>query len=129
LGGYLCTVCLIIEAVLQKYYIGSSNEAGLKAATAMYFIFVFIFGLLIECPGYTYIVEIWPTHLRSEGATIGFVSYFLMTIAYNSPAAEAFATIGWRYYFVMIAVCLVSNTFLAWYCPEVRFQILWRSIR
>ncbi|KIW74526.1 hypothetical protein Z517_11296 [Fonsecaea pedrosoi CBS 271.37] len=118
LGGYLCSICLIIEAVLQKYYIGSSNAAGLKAATAMYFIFVFIFGLFIECPGYTYIVEIWPTHLRSEGATIGFVSYFIMTIVYNSPAAEAFATIGWRYYFVMIAVCIVSNTFLLWYCPE-----------
>ncbi|EXJ63253.1 uncharacterized protein A1O5_11574 [Cladophialophora psammophila CBS 110553] len=118
LGGYLCSACLIIEAVLQKYYIGTSNTAGLKAATAMYFVFVFIFGLLIECPGYTYIVEIWPTHLRSEGATIGFVSFFLMTILYNSPAAEAFATIGWRYYFVMIAVCIVSNTFLAWYCPE-----------
>ncbi|OAG34090.1 hypothetical protein AYO21_11759 [Fonsecaea monophora] len=118
LGGYLCSTCLIIEAVLQKYYIGSSNAAGLKAATAMYFIFVFIFGLLIECPGYTYIVEIWPTHLRSEGATIGFVSFFIMTIVYNSPAAEAFSTIGWRYYFVMIAVCIVSNTFLLWYCPE-----------
>jgi hypothetical protein len=105
--------------VLQKYYVGTSNAAGLRAATAMYFIFVFVFGLLIECPGYTYIVEIWPTHLRSHGATIGFISFFLMTIAYNSPAAEAFATIGWRYYFVMIAVCLVSNTFLLWYCPEV----------
>lgn len=85
----------------------------------MYFIFVFIFGLLIECPGYTYIVEIWPTHLRSEGATIGFVSFFAMTIAYNSPAAEAFATIGWRYYFVMVSVCLVATTVVALYCPEV----------
>ena len=121
IGGYLCTACLIIEAVLQKYYIGSSNGTGLNAATAMYFIFVFLFGLLIECPGYTYIVEIWPTHLRSEGATIGFVSFFTMTIIYNSPAAEAFATIGWRYYFVMISVCLVSTTALLFYCPEVSF--------
>ncbi|KAI1618897.1 general substrate transporter [Exophiala viscosa] len=118
LGGYLCTACLIIEAVLQKYYIGSSNSTGLNSATAMYFIFVFLFGLLIECPGYTYIVEIWPTHLRSEGATIGFVSFFTMTIIYNSPAAGAFATIGWRYYFVMISVCLVSTTALLFYCPE-----------
>ncbi|KAK5047279.1 hypothetical protein LTR84_006801 [Exophiala bonariae] len=118
LGGYLCSACLVVEAVLQKYYIGTANGAGLRAATAMYFVFVFLFGLLIECPGYTYIVEIWPTHLRSEGATIGFMSFFLTTIAYNSPAAEAFATIGWRYYFVMISVCLVSNTFLLWYCPE-----------
>ncbi|KEF55574.1 uncharacterized protein A1O9_08324 [Exophiala aquamarina CBS 119918] len=118
LGGYLCSACLIVEAVLQKYYIGTDNAAGLRAATAMYFVFVFLFGLLIECPGYTYIVEIWPTHLRSEGATIGFVSFFLTTIAYNSPAAEAFATIGWKYYFVMISICLVANTFLLWYCPE-----------
>ncbi|KAK5268355.1 hypothetical protein LTR99_004241 [Exophiala xenobiotica] len=118
LGGYLCSVCLIIEAVLQKYYIGTTEEAGLKAATAMFFIFVFIFGLFVECPAYTYVVEIWPTHLRSEGATIGLASFFLMTIVYNSPAAEAFATIQWEYYFVMISVCLVATTFLAWYCPE-----------
>lgn len=85
----------------------------------MFFIFVFFFGLFVECPGYTYIVEIWPTHLRSEGATIGLGSFFLMTIAYNSPAAQAFATIGWRYYFVMVAVCLVSTTCIALYCPEV----------
>lgn len=119
IGGYACSACLIVEAVLQKYYINSTNTAGLQAATAMFFIFVFVFGLFVECPGYTYIVEIWPTHLRSEGATIGLAAFFIMTIAYNSPAAEAFATIGWRYYFVMVAVCLVSTTVLGWYCPEV----------
>jgi hypothetical protein len=111
---------VIIEAVLQKYYIGTTEAAGLNAATAMFFIFVFFFGLFVECPGYTYIVEIWPTHLRSEGATIGLGAFFIMTIVYNSPAAQAFATIGWRYYFVMISVCLVANTAILFYCPEVR---------
>jgi len=85
----------------------------------MYFIFVFLFGLLIECPGYTYIVEIWPTHLRSQGATIGFVSFFTMTLIYNSVAPAAFANIGWKYYFVLVSACLVSTTFMAFYFPEV----------
>ncbi|KAL1893947.1 hypothetical protein Sste5346_006088 [Sporothrix stenoceras] len=118
LGGYLCSIVLIVEAVLQKYFLNTSNTSGINAAVAMYFLFIFFYGSTIDCAAYVYISEIWPTHHRSRGSTIGLASFFLTSIAYTSPATKAFATIGWRYYFVMAAVCLVSSTVMMFVLPE-----------
>jgi MFS family permease len=111
---------LICEAVLQKYYVGTTDKAGLNAAVAMYFIFALFYGSTVDCAGYVYIAEIWPTHLRSKGTTIGLVSFFAGAIAYTSPASLAFSNIGWKYYWVMISVCIVSSTIILLYFPEVR---------
>ncbi|OCK79788.1 general substrate transporter [Lepidopterella palustris CBS 459.81] len=117
-GGYLCSIALILEAVLQKYYLGSDNKSGVNAAVAMYFLFIIFYGSTIDCAAYVYISEIWPTHLRSKGTTIGLVSFFSCAIAYTSPASQAFSQIGWKYYFVMISVCLVSSTAILFILPE-----------
>lgn len=118
-GGFLCSATLIAEAIIQKNYLGTSYQPGLKAGVAMYFAFILFYGSTIDCAAYVYMSEIWPTHLRSNGATIGQVSFFIASIAYNSPAALAFATIGWKYYFVFVAVCLSSATVMLFYLPEV----------
>jgi MFS family permease len=85
----------------------------------MYFAFIIVYGATIDCAAYVYIAEIWPTHLRSQGATIGLVSFFSCGIAYNSPASLAIATIGWKYYFVFVAVCVSSAIAILFYLPEV----------
>jgi hypothetical protein len=97
----------------------------LQGAVGMFFVFILFYGSTIDCAAYVYIAEIWPTHLRSQGSTIGLVSFFGTSIAYNSPSSLAFQTIGWKFYFVMVAVCLSSATFIAFYLPEVNlpFQI------
>ncbi|PVH69793.1 general substrate transporter [Cadophora sp. DSE1049] len=118
IGGYLCSAALICEALLQKYYLGSENEAGLKAAVGMFFVFIIFYGATIDCAAYVYISEIWPTHLRSQGASIGLVSFFATSIAYNSPSSLAFATIGWKYYLVFVAVCITASTAILFYLPE-----------
>lgn len=117
-GGYLCSAVLIIEAVLQKYYAGTTNQSGLKAAVAMYFIWGIIYGSTVDCVAYVYVSEIWPTHLRSHGNTIGLVSFFGFAIAYNCPSSTAFETIGWKYYFVMVSVCIVSAIAMLYVLPE-----------
>lgn len=119
IGGYLTSITLICEAVLQKYYLDGSNKAGTNGAVAMYFLFIIFYGCTIDCAGYVYISEIWPTHLRSYGATIGLGSFFLTAISFTSPATTAFASIGWKYYFPMVAACIVSATAIAFVCPEV----------
>jgi len=118
LGGYLCSIVLIVEAVLQKYFLSASNMSGINAAVAMYFLFIFFYGSTIDCAAYVYISEIWPTHHRSRGSTIGLASFFLTSIAYTSPATKAFATIGWRYYLIMASVCIVSSTVMMFVLPE-----------
>jgi hypothetical protein len=118
-GSLACAAIILVEAILQKEYLGSTNIAGINATTAMYFIFIFVFGLTIEDAGYIYVVEIWPTHLRSEGAVIGFMSFFATTIAYSSPSSIALETIGWRYFLVFVVVTVVLSTIMLFTCPEV----------
>lgn len=118
-GGYLCTATLIIEAVLQKYYLDGHSKAGTSGAVAMYFLFIFFYGSTIDCAAYVYISEVWPTHLRSYGMTIGLSSFFWLALAFITPASSGFASIGWKYYFPMVGVCLVSTTAIAFICPEV----------
>lgn len=118
-GGYLCSTVLICEAVLQKYYLSGNNTTGINAAVACYFLFIFFYGSTVDCAAYVYVSEIWPTHLRSKGNTIGLASFFCFAIAYTSPASTAFATIGWKYYWTRICVCIASSTAMMFVCPEV----------
>ncbi|KAJ0413473.1 hypothetical protein BJY00DRAFT_319725 [Aspergillus carlsbadensis] len=97
-GGYLYSTVMIREAVLQKFYLGYSHAAGQNAAVALYFIFIFVYGTTVDCAAYAYVYEIWPPHLRSQGTTIGLVSFFACAIAYTSPAPVAFDQSGWKYY-------------------------------
>ncbi|CAG9955830.1 unnamed protein product [Clonostachys rosea f. rosea IK726] len=117
-GGYLCSIGLIAEAVLQKYYLGGTSTSGTAAAVAVYFVFILAYGSTVDCAAYVYISEIWPTHLRSQGNTIGLVTFFTCAIAYTSPASLAFQQIGWKYYWVMICVCVASATAMIFVCPE-----------
>ncbi|KAJ9132461.1 general substrate transporter [Pleurostoma richardsiae] len=71
LGGYLCSVILIFEAVLQKYYVGSTNTAGINAAVAFYFLFIFFYGCTIDCAA--------PASLAF--AQIGWKYYWVMICA------------------------------------------------
>lgn len=118
-GAFGCAAVLLIEALLQRQYLGTSNEAGLKAATAMIFIFIAVYGCTVEGAAYVYITEIWPTYLRSKGATIGFASFFLNSIAYATPASEAFGTLGWKYYMIFFAMTISCGILIALYFPEV----------
>ncbi|KAI8714826.1 MFS domain-containing protein [Fusarium sp. LHS14.1] len=117
-GGFLCSAMLVVEAVLQKYYLGSDNTAGTNAAVAFYFLFIFVYGCTVDCAAYIYISEIWPTHLRSYGNTLGIVTFFACAIAYTSPATLAMENIGWKYYFVMVSVCCASSIAMIFVCPE-----------
>jgi hypothetical protein len=110
---------LLIEAILQKYYLGTANTVGLKAAVGIVFVFIVGYSLTIEGAVYVYVTEIWPTHLRSKGATIGFASFFLNSIAYTSPASLAFKNIGWKYYLVFFAMGLVTSALALTFFPEV----------
>ncbi|CAK7199381.1 hypothetical protein SEUCBS139899_002060 [Sporothrix eucalyptigena] len=120
-GGSLCTACLIVEGVLQKYYLYDTTDiAGTKAAVAMYFIFVIGYGGSVECGAYAYSIEIWPTHLRSRGGTIALSTLFLTTCAYGTAATAAFESIGWKYYIVMACICIACVSIIPFYCPETK---------
>lgn len=118
-GGILSAAVLSTMAALIKYYLNTTNLPGINATVALYFIFGFIFTSTIECTAYVYGSEIWPTHLRSEGSTLAYGSFFLNAIAYSAPVAVALENIGWKFYMVFVCVTVVSTIMIFFYFPEV----------
>lgn len=108
---------------LVKYYLNTTFQPGINALVALYFIFGFAFTSTIECTAYVYGSEIWPTHLRSEGSTIAYASFFGNALAYSAPINLALKNIGWKYYLVFVAVTVVSTAILAVYFPEVTYIV------
>ena len=118
-GGFGSATILSIMAALQKYYLGGTDKAGINASVALYFIFGAYFTSTIECTAYVYSSEIWPTHLRSEGSTIAFASFFANAVAYSAPITLALQNIGWKYFMVFVAVTVVTSIMIHFYFPEV----------
>ncbi|KAL3421406.1 hypothetical protein PVAG01_07851 [Phlyctema vagabunda] len=117
-GGFGCAAILSTMAALVKYYLGTTNYPGINALVALYFIFGAFFTSTIECTAYVYGSEIWPTHLRSEGSTIVFASFFGNAVAYSAPVSVALKNIGWKFYMVFVAVTVLSTLIILFYFPE-----------
>ncbi|KAJ5257106.1 hypothetical protein N7478_013210 [Penicillium angulare] len=120
IGGFGSALIIGIMGGLEKYYLDSTYMPGVNAAVALYFIFGAFFTSTIECTAYVYGSEIWPTHLRSEGATIVYASFFANAVAYAAPVSVALDNIGWRYYMIFVAVTVVSTIVLMFYFPETK---------
>ncbi|CAM1510798.1 Fc.00g083110.m01.CDS01 [Cosmosporella sp. VM-42] len=118
IGGFGSAAILSVMAALQKYYLGTDNTAGLNAAVSIYFIFGAFFTTTIECTAYVYGSEIWPTHLRSEGSTLVYASFFGNSIAYSSPVTVGLKNIGWKFYMIFVAVTVVSTIAIWFTFPE-----------
>ncbi|KAL4793093.1 general substrate transporter [Aspergillus venezuelensis] len=120
IGGFGSAAIIAVMGALSKYYLGSDYKPGVNAAVATYFIFGAFFTSTIECTAYVYGSEIWPTHLRSEGSTIAFASFFGNAVAYTAPVTLALSTVGWKYYMVFVAVTVVSTVVIIFYFPETQ---------
>ncbi|KAI0128644.1 general substrate transporter [Xylariales sp. AK1849] len=119
-GGFGSAIILSIMAALIKTYLGTAELAGINAVVAFYFIFGAFFTSTIECTAYVYGSEIWPTHLRSEGSTLAYASFFGNAIAYSAPVSVALNNIGWKFYLVFVSVTFVSTLIIMFYFPETK---------
>lgn len=118
IGVLAVTVILSIETALVATYVGTTNKAGLSAATAFLFLFLFTFNLFLEGPSFYYAAEIFPTHLRSKGMTIAVASFCIINILWLELAPTAFATIAWKYYLVFICLSLVGAAVIYFTFPD-----------
>ena len=69
IGGGIaaCMVCLIVECALVAQFVGTTNTAALKAAVAMFYIYVVFYEFFLDGLQFAYIGELFPTHLRAKG--------------------------------------------------------------
>lgn len=107
-------------ALLSKFYLNMDYLPRSKAIVAFYSIFGALFTSTIECTAYIYGSEISPTHLRSEGSTIAYASFFGNAIAHSVPVSVALENIGWKFYLVFVSVTFVSTLVITFYFPETK---------
>jgi len=101
-GVFGCMATLIVEAALVANFGSSTNTSALQAAVAMLFVFQVFYGLCLDGTQFSYLGEIFPTHLRAKGVCLGVAMISLMNIIWLQSAPVAFLKVGWKFYLAFI---------------------------
>jgi MFS family permease len=101
-GMIAVAIPLACEAAMTSLFVGTTNKLGLAAGVAFLYIYIWLYGIFLDGPGYFYVRicgscrfgtslltvyllanEIFPTHLRGKGATCCVASYSLINIMWS----------------------------------------------
>lgn len=113
-----CMVTLIIEAALVANFVPSDNSAALRAAVAMFFIFQIPYGFCLDGTQFAYLGELFPTHLRAKGVSLGVAMISFTNIIWLQAAPTAFITIGWKFYLVFIIPGTIGGFIVYFWFPN-----------
>lgn len=99
-----CMATLIVEAALVASYppATTNNQSALQACVAMFFIYQIFYGACLDGTQFSYLGELFPTHLRAKGVCLGVSVISLMNIIWLQSAPVAFEKIGWKFYLCFI---------------------------
>jgi uncharacterized transporter YbjL len=118
IGYPLIAVILLVEALLQKYFVGTTNKGGNAACVVFIFLYISAYSFFLDPAQFVYVSEIFPTTIRAKGVGIAFFAYFVGAITYTAPAAVAFKNIGWKMYMVWFSCNIVSTILIYFFIPE-----------
>lgn len=124
IGFPATAVCLLAEALLQKYFVGTNNHAANSAAVFFIFLFCVFYNAFIDPTSFVYTAELWPTAIRAKGMAVAWAVYFIGFITYTAPSATAFANIGWKMYMVWFSCNIVSTIGVYFWLPETAHKTL-----
>jgi MFS family permease len=130
-----CASALIGECAAASF-LPSTKKAVL--VTGVFFIFWFIawYGLLVDGVMYTYVSEIWPSEVRSEGIALSMSGmlmlllsllnallsidkgFWLATICYLQASPTGFANTGYKFYLLFILLTTAMWIFVYFFMPE-----------
>jgi MFS family permease len=113
-----CQSTLIIEAALVANFVPSDNQAALQAAVAMFFIYQVFYGAMLDGTQFSYLGEIFPTHLRAKGICLGVAMISLMNIIWLQSAPTAFENIGWKFYLALIIPGTIGGFIIFFLFPD-----------
>jgi MFS family permease len=119
-GIICCELCLVIEAALVANFVPSDNNAALQAAVAMFFVFQLFYGACLDGTQFSYLGEIFPTHLRAKGVCLGVAFISLGNLVWLQAAPTAFETITWKFYLVFIILGIFGGILFIFFWPDTR---------
>jgi len=117
-GMIAVAIPLACEAAMTARFVGTTNKSGLAAGVAFLYIYIWLYGIFLDGPGYFYAIEIFPTHLRAKGATCCVASYSLINIMWTQVSPIAFKHIGWKFYMVFICCAVTSAVIMYFTFPN-----------
>jgi hypothetical protein len=89
IGFPLLGLNLLVEALLQRAYLGTANRGGNIAAIAFMFTFIILFQF-IDAPSFVWCSEIFPTTIRAKGIGLSMFAYFVGFITFTTPGPVGF---------------------------------------
>ncbi len=125
-GIVASVACLAVEAALVATYatteesLANPNPAALRAAVAMFYVFILIFECTLGGTQYVYCSELWPNHIRTKGLAIGTAGLSSMNIVFLQVAPMAFENIGWKFYLCFICPSLAAAVLVFIFCPNTK---------
>jgi MFS family permease len=122
LGGILIT--LACECAMQAQYLGTTNEAGQRAAVFFIFLFIFFWSTFVDATQYLYLSEIFPTHIRSQGMAVGMVGLYTASIIILVAGPIALDVITWKFFLILICVTAVHWVNVFFFFPETKQRSL-----
>lgn len=115
-----CVAAFAAEAGLVAQYAGSDNGNALRAGIAMMFVFGVFYSFGIDGPQFCYLTEIFPSHLRAKGVSLGVATFSLTNIIWLQAAPTAFANIGWRFYLCLVIPSFFLALVMWFFYPDTR---------
>lgn len=115
-----CMATLIVEAALVASFVPSNNSAALQAAVAMLYVFQIPYGFCLDGTQFSYLGELFPTHLRAKGVSLGVAMISLTNIVWLQAAPTAFVTIGWKFYLVFIIPGTMGGLIIYFFFPDTK---------
>lgn len=133
-----CMATLIVEAALVANYVPSTNGPALQAAVAMFFVLQLFYSfclngtdssnhkkketILTNTTGtqFSYLGELFPTHLRTKGVCLDVAMISLMNIVWLQSAPTAFLQIGWKFYLPFIIPGTIGAIVMIMYFPDTK---------
>lgn len=82
------------------------------------------FNLTLDGGQIVYLSEIFPTHLRAKGISIGISGLCLINVLWLQVAPIAFVKIGWRFYLCLIVPGTIIGTFALFWFPDTKNLLL-----
>jgi MFS family permease len=118
-GTFGCLITTSILCALLATYAGHPNEKGGNAGGVfIVFLYLTFQGTFCDTTMYLYVSEIFPTEIRPIGMGFSLFGQFAATIILLQTAPIGFVHIGWKYYLVIVAWCIVYLPMIYFFWPE-----------
>jgi sugar porter (SP) family MFS transporter len=113
-------VFMIMITICSALY--SATRSATVGYAVIVFLFLFLGGYVIGLTPIPilYVNEIWPSHLRTKGTSVFWVSQAVAICFNQFVNPVALNRIAWKYYLIYVVVLVIVINFMFFYVPETK---------